>query len=98
MFQIVVALAAIAALVALWPEIPRWSGDGTRTIGHDPLPPLERNRPISPGTHVVCQGDSNVRGKPPVAVPFCAEFARLAGLHLQLRGHGGDNTADGAAR
>jgi len=99
MFLVVVALAALAALVALWPEIPRWSGDGTRALGHEPLSPLAtRLPPVTPGARVLCQGDSNVRGKPAVAMPFCAELARLAGLRVELRGHGGDTTAAGAAR
>jgi lysophospholipase L1-like esterase len=92
-------LMACGALWALWPEVPRWSGDGARAIGHDPLPPLAEQRlALSRGGGVLCQGDSNVRGKPRVAVPFCTEFGLATGLKAELRGHGGDTTAEGAER
>lgn len=82
---------------ALTPEIPRWSGAGSRLVTGEPLPSLpEAFSPIAVTGRIVCIGDSNTRGSrlDRGEHAFPALMAReLAGTIVRNHGIGGETVA-----
>ncbi|MGV3512595.1 MAG: SGNH/GDSL hydrolase family protein [Novosphingobium sp.] len=82
---------------ALAPDIPRWTGSGSRVVTGEPLPSLPAAfSPIAVPGRIVCIGDSNTRGSrlDRGESAFPALMARdLAGTIVRNHGIGGETVA-----